>query len=227
MKSILLWLIGVALIVFLCFLSKDLLEDQNILYLDGGALICCYTLWLYTIGILFAPKEVFSDNVSSTGINMFTFSTYVCLVFLGIFIGYWYHLSFGIQLFYQLCFLFVVFLGALASNAASQKIVSVSTQSEMRHQTKNDLLLLAQQIQYSSSVNHSLPNNIKENIDKIVERIGYISPSDSDLAKAQEEKLNESLWRLSKLMTDTPVIERIDQEIELTNDILKQRIKTY
>ena len=226
-SNIIIWLLGVGLIVFLCVLVSDLFEDKNVLYLDGCVLIFSYTLSLYVYGGLYVSREEFASDVPATGVKMYTLGTYCTLAIVCILIGYRFTIDFRWQLFFQLCLLVFVVVGMLLANASVNRLASVANESQKRHAYVDNLSVVVQQIQLAASLNNSLDPAIKQDISKFVERVSYISPSNSQTAKMLESSLANSVSSLSSLLSTGGSDEQISRELDNAKTILAQRIKTY
>ncbi len=225
--NIFIWLIGIALIVFLCVLVSGLFDDKSVLLLDAAVLMICWTLALYVYGALFVSQEKFASDVPATGVKLYSLWTYCPLAFLSIFVGYAYKIPFKWQLFIQACFLFLFIIGLIISNASVERLTVVANKSQVRHATKDNLSALAQQMKLAASLNHSIDMEIQKEISKFAERVGYISPSNSPAAILQEDMLRSSIGHLSSLVQSNAPIAQLLKELEDAKTILSQRIKTY
>lgn len=225
--NLLIWLIGIGLIVFLCFLVSGAFEDKKILFLDGLILVISYTLALYVYGALFVSQEKFASEVPSTGVKLFALWAYDSFAILCIVFGYAYKLSFGWQLFLQACFLFFFIIGLIVSNASIERLTVVANKSQEKHASVDTLLAMAQQLKLSASLNNSLNPEIQKEISTFAERMGYVSPSKSQAAIMQEDMLRSSIGHLSALMQSNDSLDQLIKELENAKTILSQRIKTY
>ena len=227
LSNIIIWLTGIGLIAFLCVLVSSLFEDKSILLLDAVVLIICWTLALYIYGGLFVSKEEFASDVPAMGVKLYSLWTYCPLAFLCIYAGYVYKIPFKWQLFIQACLLFLFIIGLVISNASVRRLEVVANNSQVRHASKDNLSSLAQQMGLAASLNHSIDPEIQKEISKFVERVGYISPSDSPAAILQEDMLRSSIGHLTSMVQSNASIDQLLKGLEDAKTILSQRIKTY
>lgn len=225
--NIVLWMIGAGLLVLLCLLLSEQFSDLFVLYLDGCVLLGVYTLWLYIYGGLFAKREVFAHDVPAVGFRLHAFWLYAVLSVTGIAIGIAYAVSFIWQVFYQICFLFPMLFGLLMGSLSAGRLDSVAEQSAQCQQPKELLLDLARQLQVKVSGNTAFTPAFQQDISRLVERIAYISPSTSSQAVELERQLQISIRRLQQQCNSGLPAERLSEELERTNELLSQRIKTY
>ena len=227
LSNLLIWLVGVGLIIVLSFLVSDLFEDKSILLLDTAVLMIIWTLALYVYGGLFVSQEEFTSDVPATGVKLYTLWTYCSLALLCIFAGFAYQIPFKWQLFIQACFLFLFIIGMIISNASVERMTEVANKSQVKHASKDNLSAMAQQMKLAASLNRFINPDIQKEIAKFVERVGYISPSNSPAAVMQEEMLRSSIGHLTTLAQSNAPIEQLLTELEDAKTILSQRIKTY
>lgn len=221
------WLLGTGMIILLCLLVSDFFPDKRLLYLDGAVLIVCYSLLLYVYGGLYVSEEEFSKEMPATGVKFYVLWTYIPLAILCVFYGFRYWIPFKWQLFIQACLLFFVLVGLLMSKAATAKLTEVDEKSKKRHAGTDNLADLAKQMQLSASLSKSLHPSILEDIQKLTERVGYITPSSSSTAAMQEGLLRNSVNRIISLVTADASVEQINGELENAKRVLSQRLKTY
>ena len=226
-SNLIIWLIGIGLIAFLSFLVSDFFKDKSILLLDTAVLMIIYTLALYIYGGLFASQEEFASDVPATGVKLYSFWAYCPLALLCIFYGYAYEIPFNWQLFIQACFLFLLIVGLFISNASVERLAEVSNKSQVRHASTDNLSAIAQQMKLAASLNKSIDPELQKDISRFVERVGYISPSNSPAAIMQEEMLRSSIGHLASLVQSNAPIDQLLKELEDAKTILSQRIKTY
>ena len=215
------------LIVFLCILTSGMFEDKSILLLDSGVLIICWTLSLYIFGGLFASQEDFSNEFPATGIKLYLLWSYCPLAILCIYGGYAHKIPFSWQLFIQAILLFIVLIGLVLSKASVERLAEVESQSNERHASKDSLSVMAQQMSMAASLNQLISPEVKKEISKFTERVGYISPSNSPTAVMQEGMLRKSIGRLSLLVQSDASSDQLYKELEDAKTILSQRLKTY
>lgn len=226
-SKIIIWLMGVGLIILLCVLSAGLFRDMRLLLLDGGVLICIYSLFIYVYGGLYFDREEFARDVPAAGVRIPTLWLYATLSLAGIIIGILYSISFSWQSFYQLCFLFLMTTGLLLGKASTDRLHHVADTSQNRQQSKEKLADAAQQLRIAASVNTSIDSDLKTRINKLAERIGLISPSTTPAAKGLEESLKGSVVQIQDLLNSGENMETISVEVEKALAILSQRLKTY
>ena len=226
-SKLFIWLTGIVLIVFLAVLVSGLFEDKSILLLDTVVLMISYSLALYIYGGLFVSQEEFASDVPATGVKMYTLWTYCPLAFLCIIFGYAYKVPFKWQLFIQACFLFLFIIGLIISNASVERLTKVANKSQERHASTDNLFTVAQQMKLVASLNKTIDSEIQKDISKFVERVGYISPSNSQAAVMQEDMLRNSISHLVSLIQSNAPLEKLSNELENAKTILSQRIKTY
>lgn len=227
LSNLLIWLIGIGLIIVLSVLVSGLFEDISILLLDTAVLMVCWTLALYVYGGLFVSQKEFASDVPATGVKLYTLWTYCPLAFLCILAGIAYQIPFKWQLFIQACFLFLFIIGLIISNASVERMTEVANKSQVRHASKDNLSAIAQQMKLAASLNRSIDPEIQKEIAKFVERVGFISPSNSPAAVMQEEMLRNSMGHLTTLAQSNAPEDQLLKELEDAKTILSQRIKTY
>lgn len=226
-SKIIIWLIGVGLIILLCVLSAGLFRDMRLLFLDGGVLICMYSLFIYVYGGLYYDREEFARDVPAAGVRIPALWLYATLSLAGIVVGILYPISFSWQTFYQLCFLFLMMTGLLLGKTSTERLHHVADTSQKRQQSKELLVDIGQQLRIAASVNNTIDADLKTRINKLVERIGYISPSTTTAAQGLEESLRGYVVRIQDLLSSGGNVEIISAELEKALAILSQRLKTY
>ena len=221
------WLTGVGLIILLCVLLSDAFQDKKVLILDGTVLVIAYTLALYVYGGLFVSTEKFASDVPATGVKLYALWTYVPLIFSCIAMGYAYKVSLKWQLFLQACLLFVFVVWLIVANASVNRLSEVAAKSQVRHEKTDMLAAKATQMKLAASLNKSIGSEIQTEISKLVERVGYVSPSSSAEASMQEDMLSSSIDRIMSLAKSNAPIDQLLAEIENAKTILSQRLRTY
>lgn len=226
-SKLFIWLTGIGLIVFLAVLLSGLFEDKSILLLDTVVLMIIYTLALYIYGGLFVSQEEFASDVPATGVKMYTLWTYFPIAILCIIGGYAYNVPLKWQLFIQACLLFLFIIGLIISNASVERLTKVANKSQAKHASTDNLYAMAQQMKLGASLNKTIDSEIQKDISKFVERVGYISPSNSQTAVMQEDMLRSSISHMVSLIQSNSPLEELSNELENAKTILSQRIKTY
>lgn len=226
-SKLIIWLLGTGMIILLCFLVSDFFSDKRILYLDGTVLIVLYSLLLHVYGGLYVSEEDFSNEMPATGVKFYVLWTYISLAILCVFYGFTFWIPFKWQLFIQTCLLFLVLIGLLVSKAAINKLAEVDEKSNKRHANTESLADLAQQMQLSASLSKSLHPAILEDVQKLAERVGFVTPSSSSAAATQEGLLRDIINRIISLVTADSPTEQISGELENAKRVLSQRIKSY
>ena len=226
-SNLIIWLIGVGLIILLCVLVSGWLDDSRVLWLDGGVLVCVYTLFVYVYGGLYYSREEFARDVPAAGVRLPALWLYAALSVAGIAAGLAWRLDFSWQTFYQLCFLFLMIVGLLLGNASTERLHQVADTSQQRGQSKEQLVTLAQQLRIAASVNTAIDAELRGSINKLSERMAYISPSSTPAAAALEKSLRGTVVQIQDALNngaDTPILAPI---VEKAATLLTQRIKTY
>jgi len=226
-SNIIIWLLGTGLIVLLCILLSGYFTDLRILFLDGGVLVCVYSLFIYVYGSLYYDKEEFARDVPAAGVRIPALWLYSALALAGIAAGYFAAISFSWQTFYQLCFLLLMIAGLLLGKASTERLHQVADNSQLLQQSKESLVAAAQQLRIAASVSTTLDGELKTGIGKLSERIGYISPSTTHTAKGLEDALRSSVERIQDLLNSSADPEAVSAELEKAQTILSQRLKTY
>ncbi len=226
-SNIVVWLLGVGLIVLGCILLSGYFSDLRILLLDGGVLMCVYSMFIYVYGGLYYDKEEFARDVPAAGVRIPALWLYATLSLAGIVAGYAAAISFSWQTFYQLCFLLLMITGLLLGKASTERLHQVADNSQCLQQPKESLVSAVQQLRISAAVNTVLDGDLKTGINKLSERIGYISPSTSPAARGLENSLRVSVERLQDLLNSNADLQMIAAELEKAQTILSQRLKTY
>jgi len=226
-SKLIIWLLGVGIIVFLSVLANGLFEDNRVLFLDVLVLIIDYSLMVFVYGELFLSREKFAAGVPGLGVKFYTYGFYSICAIVFIFLGLILQIPFYWQLFIQVCLLALVVGGLLFSNASDDALGRVANQSQSRHANTDNLALVAQQLQLSASLSHSLDSVVKSEIQKMSERVGYITPSSSSAAHLQEDLLRNSINSLITLVNTNAPVGQVYTELEKAKEILSQRLKTY
>lgn len=224
-STIIIWLLGVGLIVLLCVLTADLFRELRLLVLDGVVLICVYSLFIYVYGGLYYNKEEFARDVPAAGVRIPSLWCYSILAFIGIVLGRVYSVSFSWQTFYQMCFLFLMIIGLLISKASTDRLHKIADDSQQLQQSKEELLDVAHQLRTAASVDTSLEAELVLEIKKLVERVGYISPNTSPLAKNLDNLLKGSICNIYDMLNKTESNDMIYSELDKAQSILSQRLK--
>ena len=221
------WIIGVALILFFSFLVSGLFEDNNVLLLDTVILIISYTLAFNVYTGLFVSQEEFTNQVASIGVKIYTVGVYCPLVLLCIIVGCAYKIPFKWQLFIQFCFLFFYVIGLVISKTSSKRLEIVENKSQARHASIDSLFVMVQKLKLAVSLNNTIDGDVQKRFSKFAERVGYISPSSSPTVILQEDMLKSSISHLASLVQANAPLDQLLKELENAETILSQRIKTY
>lgn len=222
-SGLIVWLMGLALIAAFCVMVADRFDNQNVLVLDGVVAAVVYTVALFNFTSWMRPSEEFAQGVPSVGVNIYVATTYVVLAVLGVVIGLVAPLSFKWQLLLQACFAFVLVAGTMTGFFANERLSTVAEKSRLNHLATDQLKQQAQQLKLQTLGLQDA--DVKEALAKLVERVGYISPSQSAMAQQLEEKLSASLRHIATMGTDDKGA--LLQEIDQAQAILKQRMATY
>lgn len=222
-SGLIVWAMGVALIVALCVLLEKSFADSRVLVLDGVVAVVVYSLVLYNFTGWMRPAEEFGSDVPAVGVKMYVTAFYVVLAILGGIIGFFAPIVFKWQLIMQLFFAFLLIVGLMTGFAGNQRLATVTAKSQQNHQATDHLQLLAQQLKMAAL---GIDNgDVRSAVDKLAERVAFISPSQSPIAHQLEEKLTASMRRVASML-DGDATELL-AEIEKAQNILKQRITTY
>lgn len=225
--NIIFWLLGIGLIVLVCVLLSDYFSDLRILLLDGGVLMCVYSLFIYVYGGLYYDSDEFARDVPAVGVRIPALWLYATLALLGVVGGFAAAVSFSWQTLYQMCFLLLMIAGLLLGKASTERLHQVANNSQRLQQSKESLVSAAQQLRISAVTNTELDSNLKTGINKLSERIGYISPSTTAAAKELEDSLKISIERLRDLLNSGETQEVFAAELEKAQTVLSQRLITY
>ncbi len=226
-SSIIIWMLGMGLIVFLCVLVSGWFPDKYMLLTDAVVMMIGWSLIVFVLGGVFATRDEFGQGMPGLGVKMFTVSTYVVLSLLCIVFGRVAEIPLKWQLFLQFVLLFLVVVGLLTSYAASGRMNYIAQESEERHAPVADLSMIAQQVVMASQLNRSLDATLQSDIRKLAERIGYITPSASANAQLQEGMLRSSVNRLMSLINSQAPTDQIAAEVETAKSLIAQRLRTY
>lgn len=226
-SNIIIWLLGVGLTVILCVLLAGYFNELRLLLLDGGVLICVYSLFIYVYGGLYYGREEFARDVPAAGVRIPALWLYSTLALTGIVAGYAYSVSFSWQTFYQMCFLFLMIVGLLLGKASTERLHQVANNSQQLQQSKEQLVSLAQHLRVVASVNTSIDAELKASISRLSERIGYISPSTSPMAKGLEDSLRGTVKQLQDMLNSGASLDTLSGELQKAETLLSQRLKTY
>lgn len=226
-SNIIIWLLGVGLIVILCVLLAGYFNELRLLLLDGGVLICVYSIFIYVYGGLYYDREEFARDVPAAGVRIPALWLYSTLALTGIVAGYAYSVSFSWQTFYQMCFLFLMIIGLLLGKASTERLHQVANNSQQLQQSKEQLVSLVQQLRVAASVNTSIDADLKTSISRLSERIEYISPSTSPMAKGLEDSLRGSVKQLQDMLNSGASVDTLSGELQKAETLLSQRLKTY
>ena len=218
--------LGIVLIIALGFLLQDQFSDVKVLVLDVAVVIAAYIVSIYIFTRFTCNTDSFADNVPGLGVNMYFVVFYIVLAIIGILLGTFVQISFKWQLFYQMVFMVLLASGVLTGQAANQRQNHVVQNSESINKSKEQLLANAQLLKVASLSNVT-DNHLREGINKFVERVNYLSPSQSEVARTLEEELLSSITQMQTLVKQGDDAGAIVQELEKANQILKQRIQTY
>lgn len=226
-SKLIVWLIGVGLIILLSHLCSGLIKNSGTLLLDGVVLICAYSLTLYVYGGLFYSNKEFARDIPAAGVRIYALWLYVILSILGIVLGIVYSVSFSWQIFYQLCFLFMILIGLMFGAASTERMHKVADTSQQRNQSKDQLVALAQQLRITASVNTTLDAETRTSINKLCERLTYISPSNTPAAIALEKSLRSTILQIQECLDNGKDMAILSTIVEKATTLLSQRIKTY
>ena len=226
-SKLIVWLIGVGLIALLGHLSSGLFKDSKTLLLDAGVLICAYSMFLHVYGGLFYNSKDFARDIPAAGVRIFVLWIYIILSILGIVLGIVYSVSFSWQTFYQLCFLFLMLIGLMLGASSTERMHKVADRSQQRSQPKEQLAAMAQQMRISASINTTIDADLRTSINKLCERVAYISPSNPPTAVALEKALMSALGQIQEGLDNGADTSALNPAVEKATTLLSQRIKTY
>lgn len=222
-----LWIGGVTLIVSFCILKADLFNEQRLLYLDGGVLICVYTLFVYVFGTLYDSNRVFERGATAVGVHIHFLRIYAYLALIGVITGLVWSLKFSWQCFYQISFFFFMMAGLLFGRASKERLQQVAEKSGELSRSKKDLESEANQLLTVAYSETLIDSTLKTSIGNLAKRIGYITPSKSKTAKDLEDSLWVSIKLLQDLLNSGASTETLFAELEKAETLLSQRLKVY
>ena len=218
--------LGIVLIIALGFLLQDLFPCVEVLVLDVAVVIAVYVASVYMFSSFLRSTGEFSGSVPGLGANMYTIIFYIILALGGVLLGFFAEIAFKWQLFGQICFIVMLVSGLLVGQTANQRQNKVVQKSESNFKSKEQLLTSAQLLK-TAALSNVNDENLREAINKFAERINYLSPSQSEMARALETKLSSCISQLQTLVNQGADSDMISKELEMANQILKQRIQTY
>ena len=227
LQNIIIWFLGMGLITLLGYLTYDWFSDRYVFYLNLAIIVCCYTLPFYVYSGTFGFREEFEGEVPSTGVRIYILWSYIFMALSMIALGKFLHLSFLWQLFFHLSFLFLVVIGLLLANASVTRLGAVSNQSIMKQKNKEELTIVAHKALLIATNNKSMDPSILSDLINFVEKIAYITPSNSSAAQIIESELQESISTLATLISSRAENESISNSLEKAKNILSQRMKIY
>lgn len=217
--------LGIALIVALGIMVKDYFPDTAVWVLDIFVACIAYATAVHSFSAIMAPPEKVSAGVAGMGVNMYISSLYAVLAVIVGVIGFVVPIDFKWQLLIQLALIVMLASGIFGSLMANQRLNSVEAKSQMNHAAKQSLALKGQQLKLAAITMKN--QDLKGDIGKIAERLGYISPSHSPMAQAIEDQLSQSIDTLEQMIRSSQADEQIEQEIVRAQELLKQRLQTY
>lgn len=190
------FLVGEAiLIAAFLLLGKDSLED-NILILNIIVSSVVYCLFFMDLFIPWINKS--QTKVGSIGIRWFTIGIYSILAIAAMLVcNLELHASFSLQLIIHGGLIFLLLLGFVGTQHASDKVAQISRQ-ESSHQKgvtemKQAMSLLKEKM-YDCP---PLPEAYIQQINNLEESIRYLSPSNNPEASALEKQFIETIQELS------------------------------
>ena len=110
--------------------------------------------------------------------------------------------------------------------ASTERMHKVADTSQQRNQSKDQLVALAQQLRITASVT-TLDAETRTSINKLCERLTYISPSDTPAAIALEKSLRSTILQIQECLDNGKDMATLSTIVEKATTLLSQRIKTY
>ena len=218
---------GLMLIAAGFFIFIPVENHSNVFWLD--LLIVC-TLYIFNTFIysgIFVSIEVFNKKIAGFGIRVFFIPTLNLIAIIGMIIAWHKHIEFKYQLFFQLLLLFAFFSLFLISRYANQHIVDIQLgENEVRSGIEN--LRSAVQLLEISVGSHPDVDFPKNQLDNLIEKIRYLSPSNNTTAKNLEEQIIVQIGQLKGILDQqTPEQNKITELLRSCDNLVSNRKKFF
>lgn len=225
--QILALLLGYGLIIAGFILLLPGLE-RNILILD--IVVSCFIFSqfaLFTVFPLINLKDSSQKSVGMLGINISTLNTTSVLSIVLMVCGILFEIPFVYQLLGQLCVLFLLFLGRIASLHAGEKVQKIHQKETVAESGKLSMKKSMQDFMDDLACVSDFDEADKKRLSDVQEALSYLTPSSNPEAVEYEQKFIQSLREISVMARNVSLNKsRISDEISRLERVLARR-KSY
>lgn len=218
---------GLIVILGLAWLVSPYFQDVQVLWLDSVVLFIAYLIAIFSAGILFMSSGSFRKNITSTGIFLWTSKLYTIFVILGILIGFFADIPAKWQLYYQVVFFLLLCLGAYAGKCAAERLERVADASGHQREEIESLAMNIQRLKSRLELEGIIDVAVRDEINKLNEKAGYLSVPTSPMAKELEMRLKQQLGVIFTDMEEKLPASQLGEELAKANRIMSERLKQY
>lgn len=217
-------LLGYGLIIFGFTILGESLEDKIKIL---NIIVSCVIFTLYAGYLLFPLVEIQDKAHKEVGMIGLHFSAIITYSILSISLmvgGILFDLSPTIQIFGQVLFVMILFLGRTATLHAGAKVQHINNQEEYILSGKENMQESMNDFMDETIGIIKLDNSTETELQSIQESLRFISPSRNENARKLEMQFIQTLENLKVLMRDTYLNkDRISEEIKLLKNTLARR----
>jgi hypothetical protein len=230
-RPYLILLIGEFLLIF-SFLHFGSNTPNNVLFLN----ICVSSIiyFLLSSSILFPIldlKEKAQSGVASIGINWFISIAYtICAIILMLFFSITKNQEYKIetQILIHFILLFFLLVGGFISNKASEKVAEVYHEQKLQRNNLIEIQNLTKKISSRIELMSEISPEFKFKVNKIIEDLRFISPSNSIDANDIENKLKAIIVRIDDMLYNYENNkENIKSTLVQCEQLIKERKQVY
>lgn len=217
--------LGIVLIIVLGVMVKEYFPDPAVWGLDLAVACIAFGVATYSFSAVMGSNEEVQAGVPGMGVHIWVTGVYIVLaVAVGV-IGFTVPVGFKWQLLIQLALLVMLASGIFGGLMANQRLSGVEVRSQLNHAARESLVFKSQQLKLA--VINMADAELRSRINKLCDRVAYITPSHSPMAVNIENQLSLSMDTLEQLVNAGGQAENIVQQVDRAELLLKQRIQTY
>ncbi len=224
--NIIITIAGLAFIGVLAWFVSPWFTDIKVLVLDAVVVAVAFLTFVYATDNIFMRSKDFSRSMASTGVNIYVSSAYILLSLAGVVVGLWLQDYFKWQVLYQALFAAVLFFGLAVGKFSDKRMDEVAAASAAGAASRDTLKDLGGRLEVEAGLSATLCDDTKKRIRRLVERIAYITPSDSPAAALLEDKLAAALNNLAADVARGATDDEMEQTLTNAENVVSQRIRT-
>ncbi len=217
--------LGIVLIIVLFIFVKEYFPDPAVWALDLVVACIAAAAAVYSFSAVMGSNEEVAANVAGMGVHIWVTGVYIVLAIAVGLIGFSVPVDFKWQLLIQLALLVMLASGIFGGHMANQRLNGVEVRSQLNHAARESLVFKSQQLKVA--VIALTDEDLRSRINKLCDRIGFITPSHSPMAVNIENQISLCLDTIEQLVNAREPAENVIQQLNRAELLLKQRIQTY